>query len=334
MSVASLCASYDDARLLRLALLEDLRREVPFDAFAWLLTDPETEVGTAPVADVPCLPELPRLIRLKYSTVTNRWTHQSEPVARLHDATGGRLEKSLVWRELLADHGVSDVASVVFRDRYGCWSFLDLWRIGGLFTEADARALRGHTEVITTAFRRCATRAFAEPGAKRAVKRTGPIVLMLSADLEVRAQTPETEQYLRLLVPPDDARPPIPAAAYNVGAQLLARDNGVDDHQPVARVHLEEGDWLTLRAARIGDDIAVSIEMSSPSERLSLFRRCAGLTAREAELLDLLAAGADTRSVAQQMFLSEHTVQDHLKSIFAKTGTRSRRELLARATGR
>jgi hypothetical protein len=32
----------------------------------------EREVGSAPLADVPCLHELPRLIRLKY--LTNRWT--------------------------------------------------------------------------------------------------------------------------------------------------------------------------------------------------------------------------------------------------------------------
>ncbi|MEP7111900.1 MAG: helix-turn-helix transcriptional regulator [Ilumatobacteraceae bacterium] len=334
MSVAGLCASHDDARSLRLALLDELRRIVPFDAFAWLLTDPETEVGTAPIADVPCLPQLPRLIRLKYSTVINRWTHQSEPVALLHEATDGRLERSLMWRGLLADHGVSDVASMVFRDRFGCWSFLDLWRIGRVFTDADASALGAHTELITGALRRCAARTFGEPGTSRTVNRTGPIVLMLSPDLDVRAQTPETEQYLRELVPPDDDRPPVPAAAYNVGAQLLALENGVDDHPPVARVHLAAGDWLTLRAARIADGIAVSIEISSPTERLGLFRRCSGLTPREAELLDLLATGADTRAVAHQMYLSEHTVQDHLKSIFAKTGTRSRRELLTRATGR
>jgi DNA-binding CsgD family transcriptional regulator len=34
------------------------------------------------------------------------------------------------------------------------------------------------------------------------------------------------------------------------------------------------------------------------------------------------------------LFLSENTVQDHLKSIFAKTGTRNRRTLLARLAGR
>jgi DNA-binding CsgD family transcriptional regulator len=33
------------------------------------------------------------------------------------------------------------------------------------------------------------------------------------------------------------------------------------------------------------------------------------------------------------MFVSQHTVQDHLKSIFAKTSMHSRRELLSRALG-
>jgi DNA-binding CsgD family transcriptional regulator len=42
-------------------------------------------------------------------------------------------------------------------------------------------------------------------------------------------------------------------------------------------------------------------------------------------------AGAGTRDVARHMFVSENTVQDHLKSILTKTATRSRRALLARA---
>jgi len=50
-------------------------------------------------------------------------------------------------------------------------------------------------------------------------------------------------------------------------------------------------------------------------------------------VLTRLASGADTREVAGRMFLSEHTVQDHLKSVFTKTRTRSRRALLARVLG-
>ncbi len=332
MSVSDLCEHIDDARTLRLSLLDELRRLVPFESFAWLLTDPTSEVGVAPIADVPCLADLPRLIRLKYATEINRWTTQQEPVARLHAGTGGRLEQSLVWRELLADHGVSDVASMVFRDRFGCWAFLDLWRFDGVFTDAQARALADHVDTITAALRRCTLRTFSRPTDTRGRHPwPGPIVLVLSDQLEVRGQTPETERYLRALVPPDGDRPPVPAGAFNVAAQLLAIEAGIDDHQPAARVRLDDGEWLTFRAARIGADIAVSIERASPAERLDLFRRSAGLTAREGELLDVLATGADTRAIAKQMFVSEHTVQDHLKAIFAKTGATSRRDLLARA---
>ncbi|MCB1249245.1 MAG: helix-turn-helix transcriptional regulator, partial [Acidimicrobiales bacterium] len=140
--------------------------------------------------------------------------------------------------------------------------------------------------------------------------------------------------YLRALVPPEAGAPPVPAGAFNVAAQLLANEAGVDDHPPQARVHLASGEWLTLRAARIGDDIDVSIERATYAERRDLFARSAGLTQRETELLDFLARGADTRAIASQMFISEHTVQDHLKAIFAKSGVSSRRDLLARVAAR
>ena len=338
--VVRACAAPTDLRSLRLGVLDGIRAAVGFDAYAWLLADPETEVGTAPLADVPCLAELPRLIRLKYLSIVNRWTGLDRPVALLQVPGEGR-EHSLVWRELLRAYDVHDVASLVFRDRFGCWGFLDLWRQGpdARFTEDDMLFLGAVTEPVTEALRRGQARTFDH--AAIPPTRNGPAVLVLSPELEVRAQTPQTEEYLRLLVPPDTDRRPIPAGAYNVAAQLLAVEAGVDDHPPSARVHLTGGVWLTLRAARIGDegpvdrrDIAVTIELTSPADRLTLYSQASGLSPREAELLGHLVAGSDTRSTAQAMFLSEHTVQDHLKSIFAKTGSRNRRTLLARAAGR
>jgi DNA-binding NarL/FixJ family response regulator len=121
----------------------------------------------------------------------------------------------------------------------------------------------------------------------------------------------------------------------------LSVEAGIDDHPPTTRVHLSAGVWVTLRAARIGTasptaepDIAVAIEAASPAERMALYGRACALSARELELLGHLITGSDTRGIAQEMFLSENTVQDHLKSIFAKTGTSNRRTLLARAVGR
>jgi hypothetical protein len=97
-----MCQSAADARTLRLQVIEELRRAVGFDAYAWLLTDPATAVGASPLADVPWLPELSRQIRLKYLTTVNRWTLLGgSPVALLRQATGGDLAQSLVWRDLL-----------------------------------------------------------------------------------------------------------------------------------------------------------------------------------------------------------------------------------------
>lgn len=340
--ILQLCRSDANARSLRLEVLAVLRRVVGFDAYVWVVTDPETSVGTAPLADVPCLPELPQLIRLKYLTTVNRWTSMLTPVASLHQATDGDLARSLIWRELLCRYQIGDIATSVHRDRFGCWAFLDLWRRRGAppFTAAELGFLHGIAAPLTAALRHAQATAFAV-GRAREQTSSGPVVLLLSPGLDVQAQTVQTQQFLRLLVPPDSAaQAPVPAGAYNVGAQLLAREAGVDGNSPVARVHLGGGRWLTLRAARMDSaqpvserDIAVSIESTDPAGRLSLFARACGLSSREAELLGHVVAGAATREIAQLMFLSSHTVQDHLKSIFAKTGSRNRRTLLARVLG-
>ena len=340
-TILRICRGEVDTRTLRLEVLGAIRRATGFDAYAWLLTDPETSVGSSPLADVPCLPQLPQLIRLKYLTSVNRWTGLPSAVASLHEATGGALSQSLIWRELLCRYGVTDIASSVYRDRFGCWGFLDLWRTGAPpFSAADIEFLGHIAGPVTTALRHGLARTFIPATGDQMPG--GPVVLLLSPELVVRAQTPQTQRYLRVLVPPEpEDQAPVPAGAYNVAAQLLAAEAGVDDSPPTARVHLADGRWLTLRAARMEDagqapedrDVAVSIEPSTAGDRVSVFARACGLSPRETELLHHLAGGAGTRDVARLMFVSENTVQDHLKSIFDKSAARSRRALLARALG-
>ena len=64
----------------------------------------------------------------------------------------------------------------------------------------------------------------------------GPVVRILSPRLDARAQAPETDRYLRILVPPDADRRPIPAGAYNVAAQLVAVRGRYRPHPPSAPV--------------------------------------------------------------------------------------------------
>ena len=327
-----------DDRAFRAQVLDTIRRSVPFDAYAFLLTDPATAVGCSPVAEVPDFATLPHLIRLKYLTSVNRWTGlPASGCATLQQATGGHPEQSLLWREHLADLGILDVASMVFTDRFGCWGFVDLWRRESRFTDDEIAALIGTRPTITARLRDFQAAAFTTAGIEGP---RGPGALVLSPGLTVRAQTPQTQAWLAALVPTMSGQDPVPASAYNVAAQLLANEAGVDSHPAQARVHLGDGTWLTLRADRVAGsepvddrDILVTMETSSSTERRDIFSRAHWLTAREDELLRHVAQGVDTRTMARLMSITEHTVQDHLKSVFTKTATSSRRELLAKSAG-
>ena len=73
--------------------------------------------------------------------------------------------------------------------------------------------------------------------------------------------------------------------------------------------------------------MAVAIDAARPGSLLPLAASAYRLTVREVEVVRGVLNGLDTRSVAASLHITEYTVQDHLKSVFAKVGVRSRREL-------
>lgn len=336
--IERLCDGVLTAKALREQVLAEIRRVLPFDAHAWLLTDPVTRVGTSPLADVPGLAweRLPELGRLRYLTRTNRWTDLLDagtPVSTLADATGGDLGVSALWRDFQSGLGVVDVAAVAFGDRFGCWGWLDLWRFapGPVYGQPDRRFLESLAGPVTAGLRQAQARTFVDDSPPLPLH--GPAVVVLGPDLQVRTQTTGAVEALHRLNPPDDPIPAIPAAAYNVAAALVAEEAGIPVGPPWSRVHLSAGRWVTLHAARMSEGFAVTIEPSTPSERLEVFALAHGLSPREREVLSALATGADSRSIGERLFLSEHTVNDHVKAVLAKTGSATRQVVVSRAAG-
>jgi DNA-binding NarL/FixJ family response regulator len=58
-------------------------------------------------------------------------------------------------------------------------------------------------------------------------------------------------------------------------------------------------------------------------------RKTVTLTRREREIADLLRRGLSNRSIATELVISERTVENHLASIFAKSGVHSRAEFIS-----
>ncbi len=78
-------------------------------------------------------------------------------------------------------------------------------------------------------------------------------------------------------------------------------------------------------ARRLLDEVREGVSRSSVPEEIAH-----ALSARELEVLLLLDRHLGTDEIAARLFISEHTVRSHVKSLLAKLGVSSRREALER----
>lgn len=74
---------------------------------------------------------------------------------------------------------------------------------------------------------------------------------------------------------------------------------------------------------------SIQAAAASPPAPPDTRSQLSALTRREAEVADLIASGYSNGDIAKKLYLSEHTVKDHAKHIYAKLGVHSRFELAA-----
>ena len=323
---------------------EELRREairvlgtaIRFERWCSLLLDPDTLVIGHGIGHNDWAAELPRLNlgsaglgEINNHTMLAR---SRDHVGVLSSATGNDLARARHWREILAPYGVGDELCCVAVDERGPWGEVILFRDSDdpSFDADDAQLMRELSAVLARGLRRQAV-APAEDGETTPAE-TG--VLLLDAGLEPRGSTAAARAWFAALNAAGTPFPDgIPGVVWNVVGRLLAVEQGeLVGQPPRVRLRAADGRWAVIEAARLdgaAGGITVTVRAAGIDDVLDLVCRAHGLSRRERELVALVIEGLDTRELAERLFISPHTVQDHLKSVFAKVGVRSRRELVS-----
>ena len=102
----------------------------------------------------------------------------------------------------------------------------------------------------------------------------------------------------------------------------------------VALVFAALGIWLGLKLTRTTERIVVR-EVPVPTEAPFVVRTESverlGVTPREMEILQLIAAGLSNREIAERLNVSENTVKTHATRLFAKLNARRRTQVVQHA---
>jgi DNA-binding CsgD family transcriptional regulator len=87
----------------------------------------------------------------------------------------------------------------------------------------------------------------------------------------------------------------------------------------------EEAFVLELEAARsVFEELGAAPDVAAVDSLTGTAADAHGLTARELEVLRLVAAGKSNRDIAAELVISEHTVARHMQNIFRKLDVSSR----------
>ena len=324
-----------------------LKRAVPFDGVGMLTVDPATLLPTSEVVDArlgvtdrDVLGTWPRFIEIELREPDFNKFHalarRACPAASLSAATRGDFEQSVRYRELCRPIGFGDELRVMCSDSTGTWGALTLARERGrrCFDDSEISFVASLAPLLAEGLRRAAIL-----GEVADADHHGTGVVVLAPDNSIDSATPGAECLLADLAAGDSPVAELPVAVLAVAARARHiasghRDGLRSDTFARARVRTAHGNWVTVRSSVLGDgpdfSVAVLMEQTQPHELAPLIADAYGLTERERRVTELVAQGFSTNDIGQRLHLSVYTVQDHLKSIFDKTGAGSRGELVAR----
>jgi DNA-binding CsgD family transcriptional regulator len=314
---------------------ERIDRVVPSDGSFLGATDPQTTlcIGAGVVRNLPadmCAPtwdyEFMVPDYLKFTDIAQ----SGRPVADLHEATGGRPDRSPRWREYGSATGFRAEVRTTFTLGDSTWGIGQFNRLGDAprFSDEEKAWLERVVPLVAEGLRRALLHQPAPAPPDR-----GPGLVLLDEAGAVVSATREAAGWLGEvdggMTFASGAHFPMPVEAHAYAARVRA---AADGQQTRARLRTRAGVWLLMHGSMLdgGDQLALIIEPAKAADVAPLIVEAYGFTQRELEVTRLIASGLGTSQIAAKLFLSPHTVRDHVKAVFEKVGVSSRGELVAK----
>lgn len=255
-------------------------------------------------------------------------------LATLHEATGGHPDRSARYREAIVPYGGDQELIAALRTHDGAsWGALGLYREPGqpMFDDDEKTFI----QAVAPQLAKGARRGLLVGEATDPDTPEPPGLIVLADDWSIESATPGTERWLSELPGWDINGGSLPAAVLSVAGQAKRTAGAATTGEVAfARVLTTAGRWVLLHGANLmADDVhrvAVILEPAHPARITPLLMAAYQLTEREQEVARNVLQGRSTKEIAETLFISPYTVQEHLKSIFEKTGVRSRRDLVGK----
>jgi DNA-binding CsgD family transcriptional regulator len=316
---------------------EVLAGAVPhYDKPCWYTLDPASLLITSHYHDgLPQFP--PELLNHEYYgddvNQISDVARSDSGISTLHEATGGDPSSSPTWHMNMAMGGDQELIAAL-RAGGAAWGAVGLYRAPGepMFGGEEKAFLRAIGPDLATGART----GLLVGEARDPQWPDSPGLVVLSEAAEVESTTPGVEHWLSDLPDGDLEAGRLPTAVHAVAGRALRTAEGSDEPGEVAlaRVLSRSGTWIVLHGTSLvasgSRRAAVIVEPAHPARITPLLLSAYGLTEREQQVTRLVLRADSTAQIADGLVVSPHTVQEHLKKIFEKTGVRSRRELVGK----
>jgi DNA-binding CsgD family transcriptional regulator len=330
VTITETCRSGLEPAALRAAVLPRLRRVVAVDALWWALVDPATLLFTQAYREEIPVETGSYFVENEFlADDVNKWkdlAHDREGARTLIGATGGVPSSSARYRDIFEPLGLEDELRLVLRSRGSVWGFMCLHRERGSAFSAEEVAF---TKRIAPHLAEGLRLGLLVQGMESAQLADSPGLILLAADGSMLGKNSAADQWLEELNAVGTGT--IPDEVRALAARLYSLDPSVG--VPQLRTRTRAGRWAVLHASWMPnqgrDAVAVIIQEATADQVAPLVMSAYGLTEQERTISGLVFHGLSTQAISEKLHITQHTVQDHLKSIFDKTGVRSRRELVA-----